>query len=111
VDGRPVANLPCAATAIIGGDARSLLIAAASVVAKVLRDRYMTELDARFPGYRFSANKGYGTHDHVTALMQRGPCPEHRRSFRPVQDAEACIVSSLPSRERSGMVSDGRRTP
>lgn len=88
VDGLPVKNLPCASDALVKGDTRSLLIAAASVVAKVLRDRHMVALDARFPGYNFAANKGYGTHEHVTALMRLGPCPEHRRSFRPVRDAE-----------------------
>lgn len=87
VDGLPVKQLPCTSDAIVRGDAQSLLIAAASVVAKVLRDRRMTDLDARYPGYHFAANKGYGTHDHVAALMRLGPCPEHRRSFRPVQDA------------------------
>jgi ribonuclease HII len=92
VDGLPVRNLPCAATAIVKGDAQSLLIAAASVVAKVLRDRHMVDLDARFPRYGFAVHKGYGTHDHIAALLRHGPCPEHRRSFRPVQDA----VQMLP---------------
>lgn len=87
VDGLPVKGLPCPSTAIIKGDAKSLLVAAASVVAKVLRDRYMIDLDARFPHYGFAANKGYGVQGHVAALFRYGPCPEHRRSFRPVQDA------------------------
>lgn len=87
VDGLPVKGLPCLSTAIVKGDAKSLLIAAASVVAKVLRDHYMISLDARYPNYGFAANKGYGVQGHVAALFRYGPCPEHRRSFRPVQDA------------------------
>ena len=87
VDGLPVKGLPCASTASVQGDAKSLLIAGASVVAKVLRDRRMRELDQQYPGYHFSQHKGYGTNDHMLALLRLGPCPEHRRSFRPVQDA------------------------
>jgi ribonuclease HII len=98
VDGLPVPGLPCPATAIVGGDARSLLIAAASVVAKVLRDRRMDDLDRFHPGYHFRANKGYGTHDHVVALLRRGPCPEHRRSFRPVQDALQALPGLLDAK-------------
>jgi len=86
VDGLPVRDLPCASTAIVGGDGRSLLIAGASVIAKVTRDRMMIELDARFPQYGFAANKGYGTPDHLDALQRLGPCPCHRRSFRPVSE-------------------------
>ena len=97
VDGLPVPGLSCPATAIVRGDAQSLLVAAASVVAKVLRDRRMVDLDRRYPGYDFAANKGYGTHDHVRALLQRGPCPEHRRSFRPVQDALQALPGLLDS--------------
>lgn len=87
VDGLPPSGLPCSSTAIVRGDSLSFLIAAASVVAKVLRDRYMIELDRRYPGYDFTSNKGYGTNSHVRALLRLGPCPEHRRSFRPVQDS------------------------
>jgi ribonuclease HII len=87
VDGLPVKGLPGDATAIVGGDGKSLLIAAASVVAKVLRDRHMVALHARYPGYAFMANKGYGSHAHIVALLRLGPCPEHRRSFRPVREA------------------------
>ena len=88
VDGLPVKGLPCPHTAIVKGDAKSFLIAAASVVAKVSRDRHMLALDARFPQYGFAVNKGYGVHDHVAALFKYGACPEHRHTFRPVQDAE-----------------------
>jgi len=87
VDGLPVKGLPCPSTAIIGGDGKSLLVAAASVVAKVLRDRHMEELGTRHPEYGFASNKGYGAAGHIAALLRHGPCPEHRRSFRPVRDA------------------------
>jgi ribonuclease HII len=70
---------------IIHGDALSLSIAAASVVAKVTRDRLMLELDDKFPGYGFAKHKGYGTAAHLAALRKLGPCPEHRGTFQPVQ--------------------------
>ncbi|MFZ4396465.1 MAG: ribonuclease HII [Kiritimatiellia bacterium] len=98
VDGLPVKGLPCESTAIVKGDAKSLLIAGASVIAKVLRDRRMQELDALYPGYLFSHNKGYGTNEHMLALLRLGPCPEHRRSFRPVQDA----LQTLPGLSLTG---------
>jgi ribonuclease HII len=88
VDGLPVKGLPCPSTAIVKGDAQSLLIAAASVVAKVSRDHYMLKLDAKYPQYGFSAHKGYGTNVHMAALFKYGSCPEHRHTFRPVQDAD-----------------------
>ena len=66
---------------IIKGDATSYAIAAASIVAKVTRDRQMIELDKQYPGYGFARNKGYGTSEHVAALKEMGPCPAHRRSF------------------------------
>ena len=66
---------------IIRGDATSYAIAAASIVAKVTRDRQLIALDARYPGYGFARNKGYGTAEHIAALRRLGPCPEHRRSF------------------------------
>ncbi len=88
VDGLPVKGLPCPSTAIVRGDSKSLLIAAASVVAKVSRDRYMCELDTRYPEYGFSVNKGYGVHAHMAALFKYGSCAEHRHTFRPVQDAD-----------------------
>ena len=73
--------LPCPARALIHGDALSYMIGAASIVAKVTRDRYMVELDAKYPMYGFARNKGYGTAEHIAALKKYGPCPEHRRSF------------------------------
>ena len=71
-------------TAIVDGDSRSLSIAAASVVAKVFRDRKMCELDSIFPGYGFAENKGYGSPQHLNALSVKGATPEHRKSFAPV---------------------------
>ena len=73
--------LPCPARALVHGDALSYMIGAASIVAKVTRDRYMVELDAKYPMYGFARNKGYGTAEHIAALKKYGPCPEHRRSF------------------------------
>ena len=66
---------------IIGGDRKSVSIAAASIVAKVTRDRMMVEYDEMFPGYAFAKNKGYGTAEHIAALKELGPCPIHRRTF------------------------------
>jgi ribonuclease HII len=87
VDGLPVPGLPCPSRSIVHGDGRSLSIAAASIIAKVTRDRIMRELDARYPAYGFARHKGYGTHRHLQAILEQGPCPEHRRSFRPVREA------------------------
>ncbi len=74
-------RLPGEARPLVHGDALSYMIGAASIVAKVARDRYMVELDARYPMYGFARNKGYGTAEHIAALKKYGPCPEHRRSF------------------------------
>jgi ribonuclease HII len=74
-------RLPCEARPMVHGDALSYMIGAASIVAKVTRDRYMVELDAKFPMYGFARNKGYGTAEHIAALKRYGPCPAHRRSF------------------------------
>jgi ribonuclease HII len=77
-------QLACPARAVIGGDGLSLSIAAASIVAKVTRDRHMSELDRRYPGYGWAHNAGYGTPEHRAALLHLGVTPEHRRSFSPV---------------------------
>lgn len=74
-------RLPCEGRAIVHGDAESYMIGAASVIAKVARDRHMTELDEIYPQYGFARNKGYGTAEHIAALKEYGPCPEHRRTF------------------------------
>ena len=84
VDGRQLPALPCPGEAIVRGDGRSAVIAAASVVAKVLRDRIMRAWDRRLPGYGFAHNKGYGSREHRQALLQLGPTPLHRASYRPV---------------------------
>ena len=84
VDGLPVKHLPIGHTAIVKGDARSLLIACASIVAKVTRDHLCAEWDKLYPGYGFAQNKTYGTAQHVSALRELGACPIHRRSFEPV---------------------------
>ncbi len=89
LDGRPAAELPCSSTAIIHGDALSLSIAAASVIAKVTRDQWMNDLDKEYPLYGFKRHKGYGTSAHIQALLKYGATPWHRQSFRPVRDIEA----------------------
>ena len=84
VDGLPVKGLPVPHRAIVGGDAASLSIAAASVIAKVTRDRWMATLAAEYPAYGFERHKGYGTPEHLAALRRHGPCPAHRKGFAPV---------------------------
>ena len=84
VDGLPVRGLPVPHRAIVGGDAACWSIAAASVVAKVTRDRLMAALGKEYPAYGFERHKGYGTAAHLAALRRHGPCPIHRRSFAPV---------------------------
>jgi len=85
VDGNDlIPGLPCAQRAVVSGDARLLSVAAASVVAKVVRDRIMECLDRVWPEYGFARHKGYGTPEHLAALGRVGPCPLHRYSFAPV---------------------------
>ncbi len=84
VDGLPVKGLPIPHRAIVSGDALSLSIASASIMAKVTRDHLMLELAARYPEYGFDRHKGYGTKVHLDALSRHGPCPAHRTSFAPV---------------------------
>jgi ribonuclease HII len=87
IDGNLVPeDLPCPATAVVGGDARCLSIAAASIVAKVTRDRGMVALAQQFPGYGWDRNMGYPTADHRAALICLGVTPHHRRSFAPVHN-------------------------
>ncbi|MGO9429540.1 ribonuclease HII [Rhodoblastus sp.] len=85
VDGNDLPNLPCPGRAVIDGDAISLSIAAASIVAKVARDRLMARLDLLHPGYGFSDHAGYSTEAHRAALQRLGPCREHRRSYAPIR--------------------------
>ena len=84
IDGLPVPAFPWSHDGVVKGDGRSLSIAAASVLAKVARDRRMLEHAREFPEYGFERHKGYGTRDHLAALARHGPCRLHRRSFQPV---------------------------
>jgi len=84
IDGRRVPGLAIPQTHIVGGDRKSFCIAAASILAKVTRDRIMTAYDDQYPGYGFAQHKGYCTADHFQLLEQLGPSPIHRRSFSPV---------------------------
>jgi ribonuclease HII len=93
VDGNRAPPVACPSRTVVGGDARSLSIAAASIVAKVTRDRLMCALDRDCPGYGFARNKGYGTRDHYDALARLGPSAHHRRSFAPVRDAFLILAS------------------
>ena len=87
IDGNRVPQLSCEAHAVIKGDARVACISAASILAKVSRDRRMVALHECYPQYGFAQHKGYPTQDHRTALITHGPTPEHRRSFAPVRAA------------------------
>lgn len=89
VDGNRLPPLDVLAEAIVSGDALVPAISAASILAKVTRDRLLDELDQRHPAYGFAKHKGYGTAQHLQALMEHGPLPEHRRSFAPVARAAA----------------------
>ena len=85
VDGRDWPNMPCVGEAIIKGDALSLSIAAASILAKVTRDRLMKQAAQFWPGYGFDKHAGYGTASHLEAIARLGPCPVHRMSFAPLK--------------------------
>lgn len=98
IDGNALpADLPCPATALVKGDARSLSIAAASIVAKVMRDRLMIRMENLYPGYGLGGHKGYPTKAHRQAVLDLGPCPIHRRSFAPVADAIANAGNKKPA--------------
>jgi ribonuclease HII len=88
VDGRPVRTMRVPQTAIVKGDARSYSIAAASVLAKVTRDRLMLEFHVQFPAYGFDAHKGYGTAKHLAAIEKHGACAIHRKTFAPMKERE-----------------------
>ncbi len=93
IDGNKVPRqMPCAAEALVGGDAREPAIMAASILAKVARDRWMLALHESFPQYGFAVHKGYPTPAHLAALRQHGACPQHRRSFAPVRE----VLSATP---------------
>ena len=95
VDGNDAPALPCRCDTLIDGDARSVSIAAASIIAKVTRDRMMRSLHEHFPNYGWFTNKGYSTEEHLLALNRFGPCVHHRRSFAPVYE----ILRPIDSRE------------
>lgn len=100
VDGLPARGLPCPHLAVIKGDTCCAAIAAASILAKVTRDRLMRELDALFPAYGFARHKGYPTPEHLEALHRLGPCAIHRRTYAPVAAALARMQSELPLCEK-----------
>jgi len=86
VDGRRLKTLPYTHEGVVGGDGKSAAIAAASIIAKVTRDRFMESLHDQYPQYGFNQHKGYGTAQHLRCLSQHGPSPVHRRSFGPVKN-------------------------
>lgn len=93
IDGNRVPRqLSCPARAVVGGDASEPAISAASILAKVARDRLMTALDAQFPGYGFARHKGYPTPEHLDCLSRLGPCAHHRRSFAPVRELLGAVL-------------------
>jgi ribonuclease HII len=87
IDGNRAPALPCPVRCVVGGDGLSLSIAAASILAKVTRDRAMARLDPRWPAYGFAGHAGYPTARHRAALAEHGACPHHRRGFGPVDRA------------------------
>ncbi|MDQ8699382.1 ribonuclease HII [Hyphomicrobium sp. LHD-15] len=94
IDGNRAPRLACQTRTIVKGDAKCLSIAAASIIAKVTRDRLMVELAREMPGYGFERHKGYGTPEHRAALVRLGLTPQHRRSFKPVQLALSLAEAS-----------------
>jgi ribonuclease HII len=96
VDGNYRFDLPCQVKTVVGGDGKSKSIAAASILAKVARDRLMIEMDARYPGYGFASHKGYHAEVHVEALRTLGPCEIHRRGWAPVK---LVLMGELPSQD------------
>jgi ribonuclease HII len=102
VDGLVAGPLRLPQTAIIDGDCKSYSIAAASVIAKVTRDRRMVEYHTQYPLYGFAEHKGYGTPRHLAALAQHGPCPIHRRSFAPVCQPELPLFGPPPTHAHLG---------
>ena len=98
IDGTYSTDLPITQKTVIDGDAKSASIAAASIVAKVIRDAWMEKSDAEYPSYGFAKHKGYGTKMHLEALGLHGPCPIHRRSFDPVKKSLYRVKSENKTR-------------
>jgi ribonuclease HII len=101
VDGNQRSSVHWAQTPIIEGDAKSYSIAAASVLAKVTRDRMMVEFDRQWPMYAFAEHKGYGTEKHLAALAQHGPCALHRQSFAPIKSSAPPVVELFKIEEQT----------
>ena len=102
-DGFPVAGMPAPALAVVKGDRVAACVAAASVLAKVTRDRIMTELHERYPAYDFARHKGYVTPEHSAALTEHGPCPQHRQSYVNVRQAARGAPAGLEVRQTGPM--------
>jgi ribonuclease HII len=103
IDGNRAPALPCRCECVIGGDARSLSIAAASIVAKVTRDRAMHRLAARYPAFGWHTNAGYGTREHLGAMAATGITPHHRRTFAPIINMLSPDLSGLPDVDRNSL--------
>lgn len=95
IDGLPVPGLRVRQKAIVGGDGKSFSIAAASVIAKVTRDRWMLRVHEQYPQYNFAQHKGYGTPEHLAALAKYGPSPVHRRTFAPIRETFQLVQTEL----------------
>ena len=95
IDGNQKAGLGCVEVTVIDGDAKCPSIAAASVIAKVARDHAMTELAALYPAYGLENHKGYGTPEHARALTLHGPCPIHRRTFKPIRERSCAVAADV----------------
>lgn len=109
IDGNAIPRgLPCHAEAWIGGDRRDRTIMAASILAKVTRDRLMLGMHEQWPQYGFDAHKGYGTPAHLSALREHGACPQHRRSFAPVREV---LLRDAPDGISDALPHSGRATP
>ncbi|MDZ4375851.1 MAG: ribonuclease HII [Phenylobacterium sp.] len=102
VDGNYPFKLPCEVRTVVGGDGKSKSIAAASILAKVARDRLMAEMDVLYPGYGFARHKGYNAPSHLDALVSLGPCEIHRRAWRPVK----LVLAGIDPRVAGGVQDD-----
>jgi ribonuclease HII len=106
IDALEIPEIPIPQTSLVGGDRRSVSVAAASVLAKVVRDRVMDYFDRRYPGYGFASHKGYGTAEHLAALASLGPCPIHRRTFKGVWYERMLPFGAVDPMSRGDHLSD-----